>query len=157
MEIEFPSTRLDQIKIFFLGLRYSGRTRLIISGMVALIFAYALYLRYRGLGSVQLYDVLYSLLLGLSLLLVIPLLLVLAYKPQKRRVSLQRDGILHQIGERKEKMPWSGVHAVISGKHDLIVAGNSGSIFLVPKSGFTSQEQCERFVRQARRMKASGQ
>jgi len=146
MVIEYQIKRFDLVKSYFISLRHSSRTQLIVFGAAAFIIIYSLYNRYNSHGHLVLFDFMTAFLLGLGLILIVPAAGFLTAKTQKRTLSISPDGIATKIGSKAGKVSWKAVDSIIVEKDHIFITGKSGDAFIIPSSAFTSEDLCNQFI-----------
>jgi len=146
MVIEYQIKRIDPVKAFFYNLQHSRRTQFIILGGASLFFAYSLYFRYRIEGGLVLYDFGLAFLFAIGLVLAVPVLFYLTAKTQKRRLTINPDGIETKIGSREDKVSWKAVGRIASIQDGILITGKNANSFSIPASAFESPEQRQSFL-----------
>jgi hypothetical protein len=146
MVIEYQIKRIDPVKAFFYNLQHSRRTKFIILGGASLFFAYSLYFRYRIEGGLVLYDFFLAFLFAIGLVLAIPVLFYLTANTQKRRLTINPEGIETKIGSREDKVLWKVVGRIASIQDGILITGKNANSFSIPASAFESLEQRQSFL-----------
>jgi hypothetical protein len=149
MTIEFQITRMDMLKAYLSSLRHARRTQLVVFGTALLYAGLNLYFRYKSTGALGVNDYLISALYGLGFLLLMPLLVVLMAKTQKRVLTLKAEGIDAKMGPNESHIPWTIVKDITQVDGMVVIAGKKGGAFNVPASAFASPEQRQQFMEQA--------
>ncbi len=146
MDIEYQIKRFDLVKIYFHNLRYSKRTQLILFGFAGLLFLLILFVRFLTYGKLLASDFGYAFLWALVFFLVIPLMLLLTAKTQKRWLSIGQEGIETKIGSQKGKISWKAVDSIVDAKGYIYVIGKNANAFSIPNYAFENDDSRNEFL-----------
>jgi hypothetical protein len=77
----------------------------------------------------------------------LPLYPQLKFKPQRRVLSIDDQGISTTIGRLSGQLPWSKVDFVRTTEHSVYIVGKNLNAFIVPQRAFLSTQQRDEFVK----------
>ncbi len=146
MVIKYRIRRVELVQAYFYNLQHSRRTRFIVLGFSAAIFAYNLFLGYRTHGQLTLSGVASALAFALGFVLAIPAIAFLTAKTQERTLAIDAAGIDTKIGNKAGTIPWKAVASVALVGDRILVTGKTANVFSIPASAFQSDEERVRFI-----------
>lgn len=147
--IEYQIARIDVVKLFFHNLRYSKRTQIFFLVVVVILILQFLSLRYRDYGTLTSTDFVVALSIGLGVLLIIPALMYLSAKTQKRALLIAPSGIETTIGSQHGEISWRAIDNISVTPSMIYITGKNMNAFTIPSSAFKNLQQRQKFIQLA--------
>ncbi len=151
MQIRYRIKRFDLVRAYFYNLRHSARTRLVVLGASAVIFAFQLFTRALAHGQLLLPNLLYAAAWALAVILVIPVLNYITAKTQQRTLSINADGIETKIGHQEGTIPWASVDSIAAAGDRVVITRKSANFFTIPARAFKSEDERQAFLNLAKK------
>jgi hypothetical protein len=153
MIIHYQVRRFDLVKVYFYNVIHSPRTRMVVLGVAAAIFALVAFLGYRSDGKLTPAEVFSACSCGIGYLLLTPALMFLTAKTQPRTLQIDSEGIQTTIGKKQGRIPWKAVESITSSGDQVFITGKNANAFAIPPTAFNNEEGQQTFVRLATQYK----
>src|SRR2546422_3874392 len=146
MTVEYNTSRSEVAAWYWFNWKHNPRLRWAQVRIFAGVVLVMLFLRLR-LAPLASHDVVVACLWGLGVLACLPLYPQLKFKPQRRVLSIDDQGISTMIGRLSGQLPWSKVDFVRTTEHSVYIVGKNLNAFIVPQRAFLSTQQRDEFVK----------
>lgn len=145
MTIQYNVTPNEVTKSYIQQLRYSSAFRIRILTYAGLIFLISFLPKLLRQGF-RLSDFITALLLGCSVILLLPLASRLFTKSQQRTLTISPEGIQTSIGAQSGTIPWAKIADIVEDGDYIFVIGRTDNSFLIPSRAFASSSQRSTFL-----------
>lgn len=146
--IEYALTRSEVARSYLQAIRESPeylRRVVMLAAICAVIQMCIRILSSRHLGGPEMLSavIVFAVILG-----VLPVLLFLTAKTDRRTLTISPDGISTSIGTKSAQIPWKSVKIVKDSGAFILIARTNGNAFFIPDRAFVSADDRARFMEQ---------
>ncbi|HKT49977.1 MAG TPA: YcxB family protein [Candidatus Angelobacter sp.] len=93
-------------------------------------------------------EILSAVIVFAVILALLPILLFLTAKTNRRTLTISPDGISTSIGTKSAEIPWKSVKVVKDSGTFILIARTNGNAFFIPNRAFVSPDNRARFMEQ---------
>lgn len=146
--IDYALTRSEVARSYLQAIRQSPeylRRVVMLAAICGLVQMCFRVLSSRHLGGP---EILSAIVVFAVILAVLPSLLFLTAKTDKRTLTISSDGISTSMGTKSAQIPWKTVKIVKDSGTFILIARKNGNAFFIPDRAFVSPNDRARFVEQ---------
>lgn len=146
--VDYALTRSEVARSYLQAIRQSPeylRRVVMLAAICGLVQMCFRVLSSRHLGGP---EILSAVIVFAVILAVLPILLFLTAKTDRRTLTISPDGISTSIGTRSADIPWKSVKVVKDSGTFILIAGTNGNAFFIPDRAFVSPDDHTRFMEQ---------
>ena len=147
MVIEYTATPKDVAALYSYARRHSVKLALISYGLPIGLVIFNLVPRMSPGHSLTRTDWIIALAWGLASFLVLPLVLRLRTKKDKRTLSIQPDKLSTRIGALSGDVPWAKMGELYTTDEYIFLVGKNMNGFAIPRRAFVDDAQRNAFIR----------